>query len=69
MRRYINGTPQDEQEQLAMCIIPPGVQPPVYVSIWLALDDCDAINGCLEVGWKDAALARSIHLQTKGWHT
>ena len=47
-------TPQDEQEQLAMCIFPPGVPPPVYVSVWLALDDCDAANGCLEVrGYRD----------------
>lgn len=40
---------QDEREQLAMCVFPPGAQPPVYVSVWLALDDCDAVNGCLEV--------------------
>ncbi|CAN0034500.1 unnamed protein product [Laminaria digitata] len=39
----------DEQEQLAMCVFPPGVHPPLYVSVWLALDDCDAVNGCLEV--------------------
>lgn len=32
-----------------MCVFTPGVPPPVYVSVWLALDDCDAINGCLEV--------------------
>ncbi len=32
-----------------MCVFGPGVRPPVYVSVWLALDDCDAVNGCLEV--------------------
>lgn len=32
-----------------MCVFPPGVYPPLYVSVWLALDDCDAVNGCLEV--------------------
>ncbi|CAB1116031.1 unnamed protein product [Ectocarpus sp. CCAP 1310/34] len=39
----------DEREQLAMCVFAPGAGPPVYVSVWLALDDCDAVNGCLEV--------------------
>ncbi|CAN0344593.1 unnamed protein product, partial [Ectocarpus sp. 8 AP-2014] len=39
----------DEREQLAMCVFAPGARPPVYVSVWLALDDCDAVNGCLEV--------------------
>ncbi|CAM9565730.1 unnamed protein product [Choristocarpus tenellus] len=39
----------DEREQLAMCIFPPGKDPPVYVSVWLALDDCNRDNGCLEV--------------------
>lgn len=32
-----------------MCVFAPGAHPPVYVSVWLALDDCDAVNGCLEV--------------------
>lgn len=32
-----------------MCVFAPGAQPPLYVSVWLALDDCDARNGCLEV--------------------
>ncbi|CBJ32530.1 conserved unknown protein [Ectocarpus siliculosus] len=32
-----------------MCVFAPGARPPVYVSVWLALDDCDAVNGCLEV--------------------
>lgn len=42
---------QDEREQLAMCVFAPGAHPPVYVSVWLALDDCDAVNGCLEVSY------------------
>lgn len=37
-----------------MCVFGPGVSPPVYVSVWLALDDCDSVNGCLEVYSKAA---------------
>lgn len=49
-RRYTHDShAQDEGEQLAMCIFGPGQQRPVYVSVWLALDNCDLAKGCLEV--------------------